>query len=69
MYVSDVRKITIWQATMLVMISGKNLQYLVKLVGNFCWKIKYYTKSLPRVSVMTSGPVHTMHILAGMAEK
>lgn len=29
------RKITIWQATMLIMISGKNPQHLVELVGDF----------------------------------
>lgn len=41
MYVSDIRKITIWQAVMSVMISGKNPQCLVKLVGKLCWKIEY----------------------------
>lgn len=43
--VSGVRKITIWQATVPVMISGENPQYLVKLVGKLCWKIEYFIGS------------------------
>lgn len=74
MYVSDIRKITIWQAVMSVMISGKNPQYLVKLVGKLCWKIEYCIGS--NVSVVTNmshvpavGQIHTVHLLVGMAEK